>query len=64
MTEYSHDGVDRLVGIDRGVGPCGDNLLDCVVDDDTGDLACWFVQVAREVIYKSRVSGVGGRVSV
>lgn len=72
MTEYGHDVVDGAAGVDRGVGPGGDYLSDCVADNDYCDVACGFVEVAAEVVccaksaidrikQRSRMTGREGR---
>jgi hypothetical protein len=52
MTEYGHDVVYCGMGVDGGIGPCGHHLLDCMADDDDGDVAGGFVEIAGKVIWK------------
>lgn len=50
MTEYGHYRVDCLMGVDGRVGPCCYDLCYCVADDYDGDVSCWFVEVATEMV--------------
>jgi hypothetical protein len=50
MTEDGHNVVYCGVGVDGGIGPRGDHLLDCMADDDNGDVAGGLIEIAGKVI--------------
>lgn len=53
MAEDCHDRIDGSAGVDIWIRPRCYDLLDCMTDDDDGDLSGRFVEETTEMIYLS-----------